>query len=138
DMFFGHRQNLIMPGHSTGMADGWETRRRRGPGHDWAIVRLATRGVVHRIELDTDHYKGNAPGACDIEACDAPGASAKALSAQKRRWTTLLPRTPLQPHTRHGFADVAGHVPATHARLNSYPDGGVARLRLFGQPRAER
>jgi len=62
DMHYGNRQNLILPGRSTHMGDGWETKRRRGPGHDWAIVRLARRGVIQRVELDTDHFKGNAPG----------------------------------------------------------------------------
>jgi allantoicase len=66
DMFFGNRHNLIMPGRSTHMGDGWETRRRRGPGHDWAIVKLATRGTLHRVEIDTDHFKGNAPGRCMV------------------------------------------------------------------------
>ena len=64
DMHYGNRQNLILPGRSTHMGDGWETKRRRGPGHDWAIVRLARRGVIHRVKLDTDHFKGNAPGSC--------------------------------------------------------------------------
>jgi allantoicase len=131
DMYFGHRQNLILPGFSTHMGDGWETRRRRGPGHDWTIVRLARRGAVQRVELDTDHFKGNAPGSCMLESCDAEGAGAEALMDPARRWTPLVPETPLQPDTRHRFP-VAVPAPATHVRLNIYPDGGVARLRLFG------
>ncbi len=67
DMHYGHRQNLILPGRSTHMGDGWETKRRRGPGNDWTIVRLARRGTIARVELDTDHYKGNAPGRCMLE-----------------------------------------------------------------------
>ncbi len=130
DMFFGHRQNLVLPGRSTHMGDGWETRRRRGPGHDWSIVRLAVRGRLGRIELDTDHFKGNAPGSAMLEWCDAPGASAEALAASTA-WQPLQPQTPLQPHSRHAW-DLATPVTATHVRLNIYPDGGVARLRLFG------
>jgi allantoicase len=134
DMFFGHRQNLIMPGHSTHMGDGWETRRRRGPGHDWTIVRLGTPGYIELVELDTDHFKGNAPGACMLESCVMPGAPTDVLSGDTVRWDELVPRTPLQPHARHRF-DVADQwSPATHVRLNIYPDGGVARLRLFGRP----
>jgi allantoicase len=129
DMFFGHRQNLILPGRSTHMGDGWETRRRRGPGHDWTIVRLAARGSVQRLELDTDHFKGNAPGRCSLEWCDAPGADAAALQSAAK-WQPLLPETPLQPHARHAW-DVAS-APATHLRLNIFPDGGVARLRVAG------
>ncbi len=130
DMFFGHRQNLILPGRSTHMGDGWETRRRRGPGHDWSILRLAARGVLQRVELDTDHFKGNAPGACSLESADAPGAHTEAQLASVT-WRPLLSESVLQPHARHGW-DLSGSAPATHLRLNIFPDGGVARLRGFG------
>ena len=130
DMFFGNRHNLIMPGRSTHMGDGWETRRRRGPGHDWAIVRLAARGTIHRVEIDTDHFKGNAPGSCTVETCDAAGADASAL-ASSGAWRMVVPMSPLQPHARHRFA-VSDDAPATHARLSIFPDGGIARMRIFG------
>lgn len=133
DMFFGHRQNLILPGHSTHMGDGWETKRRRGPGYDWTIIRLAARGAIRRIEVDTDHYKGNAPGSCAVDSCDAPGASVEQLTSADARWSPLVPQTALQPHTRHAFDTAANSPPATHVRLSIYPDGGVARLRAFGQ-----
>lgn len=122
DMHYGHRQNLILPGRSTHMADGWETKRRRGPGNDWTIVRLAKRGVVERIELDTDHFKGNAPGSAMLEYRDGGSDS----------WHTLVAESPIQPHSWHHFQPVEKN-PATHVRLNIYPDGGVARLRLFGR-----
>src|SRR2546423_7435496 len=131
DMFFGHRHNLILPGRSTHMGDGWETKRRRGPGHDWIIVRLASRGTVHRVEIDTDHFKGNAPASCLVETIDAP-SSAKSVDAPTGSWQTLLPQSPLQPHTRHRYDKLTHGSPATHARLSIYPDGGIARLRLFG------
>jgi allantoicase len=135
DMFFGHRQNLILPGRSTHMGDGWETRRRRGPGNDWTIVRLGRPGSVRRVEIDTDHFKGNAPGACSISWCHAPVASAEALASPAVRWYELLPRTELQPHARHRFErELLSAEPATHVRLDIYPDGGVARLRVFGRP----
>ncbi len=134
DMWYGHRQNLILPGRSTHMGDGWETKRRREPGHDWSIVRLAQRATIERIELDTDHYKGNAPGACVIEACDAGTVDAGVtFDAAQQQWSEILPRSPLQPHTRHRFAREIVRRPATHVRLNIFPDGGVARLRLFGR-----
>jgi allantoicase len=132
DMFFGERQNLILPGRALNMGDGWETRRRRGPGHDWSIVRLAARGTLTRVEIDTDWYKGNAPGSFMLEWCDAPGASADVLSGKKTRWTMLIPETPLEPDGRHEFELEGGPGPATHVRLNIYPDGGIARLRVFG------
>ena len=123
DMHYGHRQNLILPGRSTHMADGWETKRRRGPGNDWSIVRLARRGVVERVELDTDHFKGNSPGSAMLEYRDGESGD----------WKPLVSETPVQPHSWHHFQVVAKE-PATHVRLNIYPDGGVARLRLFGRP----
>lgn len=132
DMFFGHRQNLIQPGRSLNMGDGWETRRRRGPGHDWTIIRLAARGTIRRVEIDTDWYKGNAPGSCMLEWCDAEGATAESLAAASQRWTALIPETPLEPDARHEFEPPGLAGPATHVRLNIRPDGGIARLRLFG------
>jgi len=128
DMHYGNRQNLILPGRSTHMGDGWETKRRRGPGHDWAIVRLARRGVIHRVKLDTDHFKGNAPGSCMLEYCDA----GKSFNADTATWNPLVPELPLYPDARHRWEDLSP-TPATHVRLNIYPDGGVARLRLFGR-----
>ena len=131
DMFFGSRHNLIMPGDATHMGDGWETKRRRGPGHDWTIIRLACAGTIRRVEVDTRHFKGNAPGACSLEAAVLePNHDEERLA-----WRDLLPRTALQPDTKHLFEDdlqPAGDV--THVRFNIYPDGGVGRLRLFGRP----
>jgi allantoicase len=128
DMFFGSRNNLIKPGPSRSMADGWETRRRRGPGNDWAIIRLAAAGTIERLEIDTTHFKGNAPGRCTVDGVHAPGTPADRLDG----WRALL-ASPLQPHTRHVFDDElrrAGDV--THLRLSVFPDGGVARLRAWG------
>jgi allantoicase len=128
DMHYGNRQNLILPGRSTHMGDGWETRRRRGPGHDWAIVRLARRGAIERVELDTDHFKGNAPGKCMLECTDAH----RSFDARTARWTVLVPESPLEGHQQHRW-NIASPKATTHVRLNIYPDGGVARLRLFGR-----
>ncbi len=122
DMFFGPKHNLIMPGRAHNMSDGWETRRRRGPGHDWVVVQLATEGSVRRIEIDTYHFKGNYPDTASIEG-----------SRDGENWTELLPRTKLQAHTRHYFIDeLLTDGPFTHLRLNVYPDGGVSRLRVWG------
>ena len=140
DMFFGHRQNLILPGRSTHMGNGWETKRRRGLGHDWTIIRLGDACAIESVELDTDHFKGNAPGSCMVEACvidSSPGESAspEALLDAGVRWVEVVPQTKLHPHSRHRW-DVTSGVVATHVRLNIYPDGGVARLRVFGARRA--
>lgn len=134
DMFFGSRNNLISPGRPRDMSSGWETRRRRGPGHDWNIVRLGVPGTVRRLEIDTTHFKGNAPGRCSVEVCDAPGAAADALAGSGVNWRSLLPKTRTQPHTLHRFEEQLRSVgPATHLRLNVFPDGGVARLRAWGE-----
>jgi allantoicase len=121
DMFYGAPGNLIAPGQATVMGEGWETARRRDDGNDWVEVELAAPGVIRLAELDTSHFKGNAPGWASVRGRDArTGAE-----------FDVLPRTRLQPDTRHRFR--VGHVPeATHARLDIYPDGGMARLRLFG------
>jgi allantoicase len=127
DMFFGHRHNLIMPGRAANMSDGWETKRRRGPGYDWCVVRLGRRGVIRRVEVDTSWFKGNFPESCSVEACDAGEGEPTA------EWKELLPRTRLQAHTRHFFEDeIIAVGPATHVRFNIFPDGGVSRLRIFG------
>lgn len=132
DMFFGHRHNLIMPGRALDMSDGWETKRRRGPGHDWTIIRLGKRGRIRRIEVDTAHFKGNFPESCSLEGTDASNQELDDAAASVS-WTELLPRTRLQAHTRHFFDDEIENVgPLTHLRFNIYPDGGVSRLRAFG------
>jgi allantoicase len=128
DMFFGSRNNLIKPGPSRSMADGWETRRRRGPGNDWAIVRLAAVGTIERLEIDTSHFKGNAPARCTVEGVHQPGARADQLEG----WRVVL-ASPLQPHTRHRFGSELRRIgPVTHLRLSVFPDGGIARLRAWG------
>jgi allantoicase len=118
DMFFGPKHNLIMPGPSVGMSDGWETRRRRGPGNDWVVVQLGAEAEICRVEVDTSHFKGNYPDTCSIDGDEHE----------------LLPRTKLLPDTRHVFVDQLNDVgPVKQVKLNVYPDGGVARLRVYGK-----
>jgi allantoicase len=116
------------------MGDGWETRRRRGPGHDWTIVKLGTVGDIRRIEVDTRHFKGNAPGTCSLEGLAADRARADDLASAD--WRELLAQAPLRPDARQTFEDEVRAIGSvTHVRFNIFPDGGVARLRLFGRPR---
>lgn len=130
DMFFGHRLNLIMPGQARDMSDGWESKRRRGPGHDWCIVKLGTAGTISRAEVDTSHFKGNYPESCSIDV----GRADKDDSVDSIAWQELLANTKLQAHTRHVFVEeLVERGAVTHARLNIFPDGGVSRLRLFGR-----
>ena len=135
-MFFGPKHNLIMPGLAFNMSDGWETKRRRGPGHDWTIIKLGTTGQVKRLEVDTSHFKGNFPESCSLEGCEAsPAATANmdAFLAAPHAWRELLPRTKLKANCAHVFRGLADANPVTHVRFNIYPDGGVSRLRLFGK-----
>ncbi len=133
DMFFGHRHNLIMPGRAANMSDGWETKRRRGPGHDWVIIRLGRPGQIRRLEVDTSYFKGNFPESCSLEAFSAAGFSNEDLNDHKISWRSVLPRTKLQGHTRHFFEqDILEGDAASHIRFNIFPDGGVSRLRVYG------
>ena len=132
DMFFGHRHNLIMPGRALDMSDGWETKRRRGPGHDWTIVQLGAAGHIRRLEIDTSWFKGNFPESCSLESCHAPETSWENLQDPDFVWKPVLARTKLQAHTRHTFDDVMDTGVASHVRFNIFPDGGVSRLRVWG------
>lgn len=128
DEFFGHRQNLIMPGFARDMSDGWETRRRRGPGADWCVVRLGASGTITRLEVDTSYFRGNYPETCSVDAGVVGSAPGEIM------WTELLPTSKMQPHTRHVFAqELRDSGVVTHVRLNIVPDGGVSRFRVFGR-----
>jgi allantoicase len=132
DMHFGAKDNMIMPGRAKNMGDGWETRRRRGPGFDWAIVRLGAPGLISRIEIDTNHFKGNYPDSASVEACFAPGATLDRLAGA--HWLELLGQTKLRAHHRHFFTrELKQTGPASHVRLNIFPDGGVSRFRVYGR-----
>lgn len=135
DMFFSSMNNLLYPGRSANMGDGWETRRRRGPGHDWVIIQLGRPGVLKNVEVDTNHFKGNYPDTCSLEGCHAGAEPVDVLTWPRFEWTELMPRQKLQAHTQHYFEkELRPHGPVTHVRLSIYPDGGVSRLRLFGVP----
>jgi allantoicase len=135
DRFFSDPSNLLMPGHSTHMGDGWETRRRRGPGHDWVVLRLGHRGTIKTVDVDTSHFKGNYPASCSIEACDLDGGvEPDPADWDSADWTEILDKQELSADAMHSFG-VSERV-ATHVRFHIYPDGGVARLRLLGHPTA--
>ena len=134
DTFFGSHHNLIMPGQARSMADGWETRRRRTPGNDWVVIQLGAPGTIVRVEVDTRHFKGNAPSSCSLDACAASGGQPGPWDAAAVvDWQQLLPRTTLTADRRHSFDVKADPAVITHVRFNIFPDGGVSRLRLFGR-----
>lgn len=133
DMHFGAKDNMIMPGRARNMGDGWETRRRRGPGYDWAIVRLGAAGLLTRVEIDTTHFKGNYPESASLEGCLASGRTLEDLAGAVSEWLEVLPRTKLKPHHRHVFSrELRRTGPVSHVRLNIFPDGGISRLRVYG------
>lgn len=129
DMFFGDAQNLLQPGRGVNMGDGWETKRRRGPGHDWVVLQLAAEGTIDRIEVDTLHFKGNYPDRCSLELHHGEPSD----DFEDDAWVPVLEEVKLQAHTLHAF-EPAERTPATHVRFRIFPDGGVSRLRLWGAP----
>jgi allantoicase len=134
DEFFSAPLNLLMPGRGKGMHDGWETRRRRGTGHDWAIIKLGASGTIRRIEVDTAFFKGNYPDSCSIDAISlTSGTDPEALTP----WRALLPQIKLRANVSHLFKkEIIETGAVSHLRFNIYPDGGVSRLRIWGAPAA--
>ena len=110
--------------------DGWESRRRRGGGHDRSVVRLAAPGEVHAVDIDTRHFTGNYPPAASLEACLSDGDPGDGAD-----WVTLVPPAALGPNAHHLFP-VADRRTWSHVRLTLLPDGGVARLRVYGRAAA--
>lgn len=132
DRFYSSPGNLLRPGVAPHVGEGWETARRRVPGHEWVMFALATTGVPRVLEVDTTHYVGNPPGAATLHGLDARSASTEDPAA----WVELVPLTALLPDTVHRFRlrDTLAEVPTlTHVRLDIHPDGGVNRVRLHGE-----
>lgn len=139
DQFFSEPLHLLMPGRAKNMSDGWETRRRRGPGHDWVILRLGVPGTIRRVDVDTSFFKGNFPESCSLEGCRVEGAMAEDPPANSAVWKRILERIPLRANRRHFFRENIQEIgPVTHVRFNIFPDGGVSRLRLYGSPESSK
>jgi allantoicase len=137
DAHYGVPDQMLAPGRGINMGDGWETKRRRGPGHDWAIIRLAHPGIIGRIIVDTAHFKGNFPDTCEIRAANLAGHSdvfSQEDIAAAESWPVLLAPQKLRMDDLHEYkgSDVAALGLVTHVRFAMHPDGGVSRLRLFG------
>jgi allantoicase len=139
DQFYASAGNLILPGLATGMAGGWENARRRGPGNDYVTIALAGRGVPRHVEVDTSWFVGNAPDRIRLLAADAADAAgAPPAAPPDPAWREVLPVTAVQPDTRHkylvrGREGGVNDSPTTHVRLDVIPDGGLARLRVYGE-----
>ncbi|MGA0601931.1 allantoicase [Caulobacter sp. KR2-114] len=130
---YGRVENLTAPGRGVDMGDGWETRRRREPGHDWAVLELGAAGIVEELEVDTAHFKGNYPDRCSVQAALTADGAPEAIAAAAEAWPELLPETKLRADHVHVFRGLAPLGPVRFIRLNIFPDGGVSRLRVRGR-----
>ncbi|MCP4460985.1 MAG: allantoicase [Cytophagales bacterium] len=137
DDFFASMDNLIEAGRGIFIEDkytefgkwmdGWESRRKRTEGHDWCIVKLGASGTIQGVDVDTNHFLGNHPPHCSIEACISEQENPKDAS-----WIEILPKSPLDPGSQHLF-EIDNPQHFTHLKLHIYPDGGVARLKVYGE-----
>ncbi|MEL6870467.1 MAG: allantoicase [Pseudomonadota bacterium] len=137
DDFFADKSRMILPSDPVWIADkyddngkwmdGWESRRKRTPGHDYAIVRIGIPGIIRGVDIDTRHFVGNHPPHASLDACIAESD----IPPDDVDWQPILDRRELGPNRQHFFA-IQSDVPYTHLRLNIFPDGGVARLRIYG------
>lgn len=130
DAHYGDPWVILTPGRGVNMGDGWETRRRRTPGHDWIVIALGHRGVIEGFEVDTAHFKGNYPAACSVDGYF--GTEGDPLS-DDAHWRELLPRSGLGMDAIHHFRAHPGLQAVSHVRLNIFPDGGISRFRAFGK-----
>ena len=131
---YGDVSALLSDGRGKTMGDGWETRRRREPGNDWIIIKLAQKGNIEKIEIDTAHFKGNYPDRASIQATSIDkNITTKDLIQNSENWNIILDETKLSADNIHKYKiNSNSKNEATHIRLNIYPDGGVSRLRIFG------
>ena len=132
---YGDVSALLSEGRGKTMGDGWETRRRREPGNDWIIIKLAHKGNIEKIEIDTAHFKGNYPDRASIQAISIDkNITTKDLIQSSENWDVILDETKLTADNIHEYEiNSNSKAKATHIRLNIYPDGGVSRLRIFGK-----
>lgn len=141
DEFFAGRQNLLTPapprfdpdefGLRGKVYDGWETRRRREPGHDWALIRLGAAGVVDHVVVDTAYFRGNYPPEIAVEAAAVDGYPSPSELADAT-WHEIVPRSACAGDTVNTYP-VADDRRFTHLRLIMHPDGGIARFRAYGR-----
>lgn len=131
DARFGAMNQLILPGRARNMSSGWETRRNRTGVSDWLILKLAVRGTLSVVEVDTAHFIGNFPDRCSLDVLDLPNGRITEVIASDA-WLNVLSEVPLSADRRHFFSDLRTHGAVSHVRLNIFPDGGVSRLRLWG------
>ena len=131
NMHYGDMANLLSTQAVANMGDGWETRRRRHPGNDWVILKLGRPGQIYRVEVDTAFFKGNYPARCSLKG--AYISAETDIASDSANWDVLLAPVGLGPDQLHIFDyQISSMANVTHVRLDIFPDGGVARLRLLG------
>ena len=134
DEHYGRVENLTAPGRGVNMGDGWETRRRREPGHDWAVLELGAPGLIDEVIVDTAHFKGNYPDRCFLQAAPDASGTPEEIAAASEHWPVLLAEAKLAADKVHHFTEGVATLGAVRfVRLNILPDGGVSRLRLIGR-----
>jgi allantoicase len=141
DDFFAEKENLIKPGRGIFIPDkytdrgkwmdGWESRRKRTPGHDWCVVQLATPGRVAGFDIDTNYFLGNHPPHASIEAALIEDPSSIS-DWEEVAWEEILPQSHLDPGSQNFYPSHSNKI-YSHIRLHIYPDGGVARLKVYGE-----
>ena len=131
---YGDVSALLTSGRGKTMGDGWETRRRREPGNDWIIIKLAKSGIIEEIEIDTAHFKGNFPDKASISAAFFDEKEkVSSIIKQNKNWKEILPPTKLKADKIHRFKKIIRSDEVNYVKLNIFPDGGVSRLRVFGK-----
>ncbi len=131
---YGDVSALLTSGRGKTMGDGWETRRRREPGNDWIIIKLAKSGIIEEIEIDTAHFKGNFPDKASISAAFFDEKEkVSSIIKQNKNWKEILPPTKLKADKIHRFKKIIRTDEVNYVKLNIFPDGGVSRFRVFGK-----
>ena len=132
---FGKAENVLSPGVGVNMGDGWETRRSRGKNFDWIIIKFGMPGILNKLEIDTHHFKGNYPESFTVQSALISNKSkSKKILKNSKRWKLLLGKTKLKPHKKHSFkSKTFKKNKVNYLRINIFPDGGISRVRAFGQ-----
>ena len=132
---FGKAENVLSPGVGVNMGDGWETRRSRGKNFDWIIIKFGISGIINKLEIDTHHFKGNYPNSFSVQSALMPNkVKSKKILSKSKKWRLLLEKTKLKPHKKHSFKIKTFKKNKLNClRINIFPDGGISRIRAFGQ-----
>ena len=135
DEHFGNANNLLLPGKSINMGNGWETRRRRGKGYDWVIIKLGKACFINSFEVGTHYFKGNYPDNFSIQAFSfEKKINISNLIKKSRSWLTLIPKHKLKENSNFKIKNNKFlNKKFNYIKLNIYPDGGISRLRVFGK-----